>query len=232
MAYGDRVTTFEDSEKESEYGYVRKDMKHWPLIAPLSSYGRGRDEPGPRYNNFIGGSNLTDVIITGKNGTINGQGQVWWDKFHAKELKFIRGHLLELLYSDNIIISNVTFVNAPYWNLHPTYCTNVTISGVTIPAPVNSPNTDGIGPESSSRVKVEDCYIISSDDCVAVKSGWDEYDISEMSDDICDVRAEDSVAINTESGIRVKTLGAIAGVLLSNELVAAALFTHAINHKQ
>jgi hypothetical protein len=24
MAYGDRVTTFEDSEKESEYGYVRK----------------------------------------------------------------------------------------------------------------------------------------------------------------------------------------------------------------
>jgi hypothetical protein len=55
---------------------------------------------------------------------------------------------------------------------------------------------------------------------------------SEMSDDICDVRAEDSVAINTESGIRVKTLGAIAGVLLRNELVAAALFTHAINHKQ
>jgi polygalacturonase len=113
--------------------------------------------------------------------------------------------------------------------------------------------------ESSSRVKIEDCYIVSSDDCVAVKSGWDEYDIrfnmssqhiviqrltsisptsamialgSEMSDDICDVRAEDSVAINTESGIRVKTLGAIAGVLLSNELVAAALFTHAINHKQ
>ena len=24
MASGDRVTTFEDSEKESEYGYVRK----------------------------------------------------------------------------------------------------------------------------------------------------------------------------------------------------------------
>ena len=24
MAFGERVTTFEDSEKESEYGYVRK----------------------------------------------------------------------------------------------------------------------------------------------------------------------------------------------------------------
>jgi alpha-1,3-glucosyltransferase len=40
------------------------------------------------------------------------------------------------------------------------------------------------------------------------------------------------VAINTESAIRVKTLGAIAGVLSRNELVAAALFTLAINHKQ
>ncbi|CAD6201702.1 unnamed protein product [Miscanthus lutarioriparius] len=209
-----------------------QDMNHWPLIAPLPSYGRGRDEPGPRYINFIGGSNLTDVIITGKNGTINGQGQVWWDKFHAKELKSTRGHLLELLHSNNIIISNVTFINAPYWNLHPTYCTNVTISGVTILAPLNSPNTDGIDPDSSSQVKIEDCYIVSGDDCVAVKSGWDEYGIrfnmpsqhivirrltcisptsamialgSEMSGGIRDVRAEDSVAINTESAVRVKS---------------------------
>ena len=45
--------------------YILQDMKDWPLIAPLPSYGRGRDEPGPRYSNFIAGSNLTDVIITG-----------------------------------------------------------------------------------------------------------------------------------------------------------------------
>ena len=29
--------------------------------------------------------------ISGKNGTINGQGQVWWDKYRAKELQFTRG---------------------------------------------------------------------------------------------------------------------------------------------
>jgi hypothetical protein len=37
-----------------------------------------------------------------------------WDKYHTKEPKFTRGHLVELLYSDNIIISNVTFVDSPY----------------------------------------------------------------------------------------------------------------------
>jgi polygalacturonase len=47
---------------------------------------------------------------------------VWWDKYHAKQLTYTRGYLLELLYSRDIIISNVTFVDAPSWNLHPTYC--------------------------------------------------------------------------------------------------------------
>jgi hypothetical protein len=34
MAFGDRITTFEDSEKESEYGYVRK-VRHPPSSPPL-----------------------------------------------------------------------------------------------------------------------------------------------------------------------------------------------------
>lgn len=73
---------------------------------------------------------------------------------------------------------------------------------------------------------------MSGDDCVAVKSGWDEYGIaygmptkqlvirrltcisptsavialgSEMSGGIEDVRAEDILAINSESGVRIKT---------------------------
>lgn len=86
--------------------------------------------------------------------------------------------------------------------------------------------------DSCTNTKIEDCYIVSGDDCVAVKSGWDEYGIafgmptkqliirrltcispfsavialgSEMSGGIQDVRAEDITAINTESGIRIKT---------------------------
>ncbi|RRT52566.1 hypothetical protein B296_00050386, partial [Ensete ventricosum] len=32
--------------------------------------------------------------------------------------------------------------------------------------------------DSCSNVRIEDCYIVSGDDCVAIKSGWDEYGIS------------------------------------------------------
>lgn len=43
-----------------------KDTNDWPLIAPLPSYGRGRERPGDRYVSFIHGDGLHDVIITGQ----------------------------------------------------------------------------------------------------------------------------------------------------------------------
>ena len=46
----------------------------WPVIAPMPSYGQGRDHPGPRRASLIHGFNLTDIIVTGKNSTIDGTG--------------------------------------------------------------------------------------------------------------------------------------------------------------
>ncbi|KAJ1257548.1 hypothetical protein BS78_10G004500 [Paspalum vaginatum] len=208
------------------------DMSEWPIIDPLPSYGRGRDKIGGRYASLIGGSNLTDVVITGNNGTIDGQGAMWWSKFKSGKLKYTRGYLIELMHSDTIFISNVTLLNSPAWNIHPVYSSNIVVQGVTILAPTRSPNTDGINPDSCSHVRIEDCYIVSGDDCVAIKSGWDEYGIayampsqhivvrrltcvsptsavialgSEMSGGIQDVRAEDIVAVDSESGVRIKT---------------------------
>ncbi|CAL9202654.1 unnamed protein product [Musa hybrid cultivar] len=210
-----------------------QDINEWPIIDPLPSYGRGRDAAGGRYSNLIMGYNLTDVVIIGRNnGTIDGQGETWWKMFRNKELNYTRGYLIELMYCKQVLISNITLVNSPSWNVHPVYSSHVIVSGITILAPVNSPNTDGIDPDSSSNVRIEDCYIVSGDDCIAIKSGWDEYGIafnmsskhivirrltcisptsavialgSEMSGGIQDVRAEDITAIHSESGVRIKT---------------------------
>ncbi|KAJ8492899.1 hypothetical protein OPV22_014620 [Ensete ventricosum] len=156
-----------------------QDIKEWPIIDPLPSYGRGRDGPGGRYSSLIGGSNLTDVIIAGDNGTIDGQGALWWSQFHSNKLKYTRGYLIELMHSNQIFISNLTLLNSPAWNIHPVYSSNIVVSGITILAPVHSPNTDGINPDSCSNVRIEDCYIVSGDDCVAIKSG-EEDDLESM----------------------------------------------------
>jgi hypothetical protein len=42
-----------------------QDPEDWPLIAPLPSYGRGRERLGPRHISLIHGQDLDDVVITG-----------------------------------------------------------------------------------------------------------------------------------------------------------------------
>lgn len=155
-----------------------QDTWNWPLVDPLPSYGRGRELPGGRYASFIQGNGLRDVIITGERGIIDGQGEVWWNMWRQRSLRFTRPNLLEFMHSREIHISNVVFKNSPFWNIHPVYCSNVVIRYVSIVAPYDSPNTDGVDPDSSSNVCIEDSFISTGDDMVAVKSGWDEYGIA------------------------------------------------------
>ncbi|KAM0878817.1 hypothetical protein ACQ4PT_034634 [Festuca glaucescens] len=214
------------------------DSSDWPLMDPLPSYGRGRELPGKRHQSLIFGWNLTDVIITGANGTIDGQGVVWWDWFHNHKLNYTRPHLIELMYSTNVVISNLTFKNSPFWNIHPVYCSQVLVEHVTILAPLDSPNTDGINPDSSTNVCINHCYVRNGDDVIAIKSGWDQYGISfarpssnisisnitgetrggagiaigsEMSGGISEVRAEGVRIVNSLHGIRIKTASGRGG---------------------
>ncbi|KAJ0246443.1 hypothetical protein HA466_0169820 [Hirschfeldia incana] len=206
--------------------------ENWPVVDPLPSYGRGRELPGKRHRSLIHGHSLTDVVITGENGTIDGQGSIWWDWFRNGELNYTRPHLVELMNSTGLIISNLTFLNSPFWNIHPVYCRDVVVKNLTILAPLDSPNTDGVDPDSSTNVCIEDCYIVTGDDLVSIKSGWDEYGISyarpsskikinrltgqttassgiaigsEMSGGVSDIYIKDLHLLNSNTGIRIKT---------------------------
>ncbi|KAE8690082.1 Pectin lyase-like superfamily protein isoform 2 [Hibiscus syriacus] len=209
-----------------------QDPEEWPIVEPLPSYGRGRERLGGRHISLIHGNGLINVVITGNNGAIDGQGQMWWELWWNRTLNHTRGHLVELMNSQYILISNLTFQNSPFWTIHPIYCSNVVIKGMTVLAPLNAPNTDGIDPDSSTNVCIEDCYIESGDDLVAVKSGWDQYGIrmarpssnikvrrisgttptcsgvgigSEMSGGIFNVTIEDMHVWNSAAGVRIKT---------------------------
>jgi len=61
-------------------------------------------------------------LIPGNNGVIDGQGLVWWQWLRSHELNHSRPHILEFLYSEDIMISNLTFLNSPAWSIHPVYC--------------------------------------------------------------------------------------------------------------
>ncbi|XP_022979780.1 probable polygalacturonase isoform X3 [Cucurbita maxima] len=151
---------------------------HWELVNPLPSYGRGIEVPGKRYRSLINGYNLQDVVITGDDGVIDGQGLVWWNWFSSHSLNYSRPHLVEFEDSKYIVVSNLTFLNTPAYNIHPVYCSNVYIYNISVSAPSESPHTVGIVPDSSDHVCIEGSNIATGYDAIALKSGWDQYGIA------------------------------------------------------
>ena len=139
----------------------------------MPSYGQGRDHPGPRRTSLLHGENLTDVVVTSSEdawGTIDGFGEPWWTA-HKKGggEQFTRGHLIEFINTKGIEISNLYLRNSPFWTVHPVYSQNVVVRNIDIWAPKDSPNTDGVDPESSSDVLIENFSYHGGDDVIAIK---------------------------------------------------------------
>ncbi|MFN3304244.1 MAG: glycoside hydrolase family 28 protein [Roseateles sp.] len=66
-------------------------------------------------------------------------------------------------------LEGVRIVNSPFWTVHPFLCEDVAVRGVSIRA--HGHNNDGVDPEMSQRVLIEDCTFDQGDDAISVKSG-------------------------------------------------------------
>lgn len=152
--------------------------------------------------------------------------------------RFFRPPFVQFLNSKRITIQGVKFTNSPFWTINPNFCENITISGVTIDN-VDSPNTDGINPESCKNVRISDCHITVGDDCITIKSGRDaqgrRYNTpcenititnctmlaghggvvigSEMSGSVRNITISNCVFDGTDRGIRLKSTRGRGGVV-------------------
>ncbi|WP_029034419.1 glycoside hydrolase family 28 protein [Salinimicrobium terrae] len=72
---------------------------------------------------------------------------------------------------ENVLIEGVTFINAPFWVMHPIKSNNVTVKDVSVIS--HGPNNDGCNPEYSTNVHITGCLFDTGDDCIAIKSGRD-----------------------------------------------------------
>lgn len=219
------------------------------------------------YASLFTGHDLKNVTITGK-GCIDGQGIKWWDAFwitdkmrveagirerepenpEGSPLKYPRPRVINLYRCENVEISGLSITNSPSWTIHPVYCNNVCISGISIKQPYESPNTDGINPESCNGVRISNCYIDCGDDCITLKSGYNEHGRamaipcenvvianctfahgrsaigigSEMSGGVRNVSIMNCIMKGTLRGLRVKTgrgRGGVVQNLLANGLI-------------
>ena len=124
---------------------------------------------------LVGAENATNIAIEGE-GTIDGNGQSWWDEARAHHSGGVLGHdvrpkLIILDHCKKIRIEGITIQNSPMWQLVPYYSDDIVIRKVKVLAPPRSPNTDAIDPFSSSNIVIEDVYADVGDDNIAIKSG-------------------------------------------------------------
>lgn len=164
---------------------------------------------------LIGGRDLRNVAIAGR-GTIDGRGAYWWRAFQAGTLRHPRPRLIAFDRCTNVLVEGITAVNSPAWTIHPVHCDNVTVTRVTVVNPPDSPNTDGINPDSCRGVRISDCYVSAGDDCIAIKSGARPAD--QASAPCRDIAITNCTLARGHGGIVIgsETSGGVSNVVISN----------------
>ena len=83
----------------------------------------------------------------------------------------MRNDLIRFLDCDNVLFQGVTFQNAPKFHVHPCFCTNVIIDGITVRCPWNAQNGDAIDISDCHRVLIVNSIVDAGDDGLCMKSG-------------------------------------------------------------
>lgn len=208
-----------------------QDPSDYPII-----YSQWEGSEQKSYMPMIYGKNLDNVSITGL-GTIDGRGELWWKRFKARDLSHPRPRLISFEDSSRITIDGIRLINSPAWTVNPIRCSNVTINNITIINPPDSPNTDGINPDSSKNVRISNCHVDVGDDCITLKSGTERCNTriscenitivnctlvhghggvvigSEMSGGVRNIVISNCVFESTDRGIRLKTRRGRGGIV-------------------
>lgn len=128
-------------------------------------------------------------------------------------------------------VQGITVRNSPSWNIHPYFSDHLRFFDLKVLNPKDSPNTDGLDPESCQDVEIAGVYFSLGDDCIAVKSGKiymgstykrPSKDISirrccmrdghgsvtigsEMAGGVKNLTVKDCMFLHTDRGLRIKT---------------------------
>ncbi len=215
------------------------------------------------YHPFIYARNEKNIAVSGT-GKIVGNGRAWWDLAKGTQIKsltklydlveagvapeerncldfqptsYLRPSLIQFISCTNVLVEDFEIGSGPMWTTHLVYCENVVARNLKV-ITVGT-NNDGIIPDASKKVLIDNCYFSTGDDCIVIKSGLNEDGWrvgkaserlvikncrtkhghggvvigSEMSGGVRNVYAYNCDFSNTERGLRVKSMKGRGGVI-------------------
>ncbi|KAI7860040.1 pectin lyase fold/virulence factor [Circinella umbellata] len=109
-----------------------------------------------------------DIVVDG-GGTVNGQGQVWWDA----KAKDPRPVLMTFDKVNGLHVSNIWVIQSPFWHIFVRDTHHAVFTDINIKSKSNSSffthNSDGWDLLRSSDIVIKDSVIQNEDDCVSFK---------------------------------------------------------------
>ncbi|KAL3840584.1 hypothetical protein ACJIZ3_025175 [Penstemon smallii] len=130
--------------------------------------------------------------------------------------------------------SNLKSINSKNAHINLFACYNMSINHLTLLAPQDSPNTDGIHIGDSSRINIYRSIIKTGDDCIDMVSGSRDIDISDIlcgpghstsidslggspkREDVNRINVRNCTFVATQNGLRIKTWAPSSYSLASN----------------
>ncbi|HEX3731241.1 MAG TPA: glycosyl hydrolase family 28 protein, partial [Opitutaceae bacterium] len=125
---------------------------------------------------LITANDVDDLELTGT-GTIDGNGAHWWawseraGRAQPGRVVYSRPNLVEINGCERLLVSGLTFLNSSRYHLKAENVTDVTVDAVTIQAPSDAPNTDGIDIGPGRNFLVRNCHCDTGDDDICIKGG-------------------------------------------------------------
>jgi polygalacturonase len=123
--------------------------------------------PGPNNSGVVG-----EGTIDGRGGEpLTGDTRSWWDLEEEYDGQLGAPRLIQVTAGTNFVLYKVTLRNAPKFHVVIDSTVGYKVWGITINAPADSPNTDGVDPSRAKNGVIAYTKISTGDDNIAVKGG-------------------------------------------------------------
>ncbi|KAL0320460.1 UNVERIFIED_CONTAM: Exopolygalacturonase [Sesamum radiatum] len=173
---------------------------------------------------WIGFRYLSDLTVKG-GGVLDGQGHAAWPYNDCRKNSQCKPlpATLRFDFITNSRVYNLRSINSKSSHINLFACENINLSYITLRAPADSPNTDGIHVGSSTKIKISHADIRTGDDCISMVSGSQNIDIHDVScgpghgisigslgrshehEYVMGISVRNCTFIGSDNGLRIKT---------------------------
>jgi polygalacturonase len=136
-----------------------------------------------------------------QNVTIKGKGIIDSEGSFIRNMHNIVPNILRTTESKNIEISEVMLRNSAAWTLHLLASQNIKISNLKIINDRSTLNTDGIDPDMTSDVEIENSFIYTKDDAICIKATRN----SELSGNSNNILVQNNVVSSVDAALKLGT---------------------------